>query len=465
MSALAFRLGEVLEVTGGRLVGEAPLESRLRGVGVDSRSIRPAELFVALPGQKHDGHDFVAEALARGAATALVERVPAGLVVADGAAGPPLVVVPSTLLALQALARRRRTVTRPIIITICGSVGKATTAELIQAVLGQDRPAEVREARSSPAIRVALAMANLAVEESFLILEVAPADEGEAEALLDLAPPEVVVVTSVEATLAKGARSAEQQGQLFERLVQSIPAAGALALNTDEPLAAQLTTRTSAAVWSYGLGANAAVRGERVASHGARGSELDLTIGHRRVHVRLRLVGQHSVHSALAAAAVGLSRGLDLSTVAERLQGALESPRVLLATGLNGSRLIDDSYSAGPESTLEALTLLASLGGRRIAVLGNLETEVEGAVPRYWKVGNRAAMTADLLVVVGEGTRHIADEARRVGMPEGAVLEADSPDQAIDLLRSRLRPGDHVLIKGAPQKALEQIARAIRLEG
>jgi UDP-N-acetylmuramoyl-tripeptide--D-alanyl-D-alanine ligase len=175
-------------------------------------------------------------------------------------------------------------------------------------------------------------------------------------------------------------------------------------------------------------------------------------------------VGLHSVHSALAAAAVGLAGGLELAQVVDGLQRAISAPRILVATALNGARLIDDSYSASAESTLEALSLLADLDGRKIAVLGNLDDERAGEA-EHWKVGNRAAMTVDLLLTVGERARQISEEARRLGLDPGAVHASGSPEEAISYLRPRLRPGDNVLVKGAPQAVLERIAQAIRLEG
>jgi UDP-N-acetylmuramoyl-tripeptide--D-alanyl-D-alanine ligase len=177
------------------------------------------------------------------------------------------------------------------------------------------------------------------------------------------------------------------------------------------------------------------------------------------------MLGLNSVHSALAAAGAGLADGIELRAIGAGLQTASPEPRIVVATGLNGSRIIDDSLNASPESGLEALNLLAQLDGRKVAVLGGMLGLDRSDAADHRKLGNRAARVVDALVTVGERGRLIADEARRMGLSGAAVFEAASADEATRYLRHRLRPGDYVLVKGAPELALDTVVQAIRLEG
>jgi UDP-N-acetylmuramoyl-tripeptide--D-alanyl-D-alanine ligase len=464
MEAAPLRLRDVVAATGGTLVGQAPAELVLPAVGSDSRTIPPGGLFVALEGRKHDGHDFVADAFAHGAGAALVERVPARAIATDGESGPPLIVVPATPAAVEALARQRWQASRGRLILICGSVGKQTTAELTSATLGRRGQVVGYAVPGGLPTDAALGLLQARTGLEQLVLEFTPATATQAEGLLALARPEVVVVTSLEPSGPENTGPPTEQVQALGRLVQAVPASGAVVLNSDDPTAPGLAESVAGTVWRYGLDPEAAVRAERISSHGVHGSELDLVIGSRRSHLKLPLVGLHSVHSALAAAAVGLAGGLELGQVIDGLQRAITSPRIVVSTALNGSRLIDDSYSASTESTLEALSLLADLGGRKIAVLGDVDVE-RADVAGHWKVGNRAAMTVSLLLTVGERARLIAEEARRLGLESAAVYASADAEEAVRYLRPRLRPGDNVLVKGAPRATLGRIARALRLEG
>jgi UDP-N-acetylmuramoyl-tripeptide--D-alanyl-D-alanine ligase len=236
-------------------------------------------------------------------------------------------------------------------------------------------------------------------------------------------------------------------------------------LNADDERARALAAATRASPVYFGLGPAADVRAASVVGRGRQGTELDLVVAHRTVHVRMPLLGLNSVHSALAAASVGLADGLELREIGAGLQTASPTTRILVATGLNGSRIIEDSYNASPESDLEALNLLADLSGRKIAVLGDMLGLGKLEATEHRKVGNRAASVVDSLVTVGERARLMADEARRMGLSGGATFEAATNEEAIDHLRRRLRPGDNVLVKGARELGMDTIVQALRLEG
>jgi UDP-N-acetylmuramoyl-tripeptide--D-alanyl-D-alanine ligase len=465
MTGSQLTLADVLAGTGGELRGAASPRLPLSAVCPDSRAVQPGALFVALRGRKHDGHAFVAEAFARGASAALVERVPAGDVLAEDSQGPPLVLTPSTLDALRSLARYWIDRHRAAAICIAGSVGKATAAELAAAVLSQRFEVLRAAAVKRPELAVPLALLRLRRDGTRIVLELGLSGDPDLAHLTGLVRPAVVAITNVQRNRLEPAVPLDELARPKAALVAALPAAGTAVLNADDELVRAMASPTGAAPIFYGLGPAAEVRAEGIVGRGLKGIEFDLAVARRNVHVRLPLLGLTSVHSALAAAAIGLADGLELREIGAGLQTASAAPRIIAATGLNGSRIIDDSYNASPESTLEALNLVAQLGGHKVAVLGDMLGLGCLEVLGHRKVGNRAALVCDALVTVGERARWIADEARRVGLPGEATFEARTNAQAIDYLRRRLRPGDVVLVKGSPEVGMQAIVQAIRLEG
>jgi UDP-N-acetylmuramoyl-tripeptide--D-alanyl-D-alanine ligase len=182
--------------------------------------------------------------------------------------------------------------------------------------------------------------------------------------------------------------------------------------------------------------------------------------------VHLPLLGAHSVHAALAAAAVALEERLTVSEIAEALHGLSPTLRLLVVDGINGSRIVDDSYNASPESVLAALNLLRELPGqRKIAVLGDMLELGSEEEPGHRRVGNRASAVLDMLIVYGPRSNATADEARRSGLRAAQIFEPETLEEIIDLLRAQLRPGDDVLVKGSLAMGMAAVVRGIRATG
>lgn len=465
MSTLSLTLRDVLDATGGRLQGQARLDLPLNGVQHDSRTIRPGALFVALRGPKHDGHHFIADAFARGAAAALVESIPGSAIFTVGEEGPPLVLVPRTDVALRELAAFWYRRVQSAVIVVSGSIGRSSTADLIAAVLRQQLVVQQASAVHRPELTVPLALLTIRPGTARLVLEMGPFAVAEVEQLLELLHPSSVVVTNIQRWHGEPDRPLDKLAEPRAALLAALTERDVAVLNADDALVRGLAARTRAPVILYGLDPGSPVRAENVLGRGVQGVVFDLVVGERRVYVRLPLLGLNCVHSALAAAAVGVAEGLELRAVGAGLQTSSPTPRIILATGLNGSRVLDDTYSAQPESALEALNLLATLDGRKIAVLGDMPGLGRLEAAGHQKVGNRAALVVDALVTVGERSRIIADEARRVSEGKLVVLETTSIAEAIACLQRLLRPGDNVLIKGSRGLGFDDIVQAVRLEG
>jgi UDP-N-acetylmuramoyl-tripeptide--D-alanyl-D-alanine ligase len=251
-----------------------------------------------------------------------------------------------------------------------------------------------------------------------------------------------------------------------QELVEELPSDGVAVLNADDARVAAMASATSARVVRYGVSESAEVRAEGIESRGLRGVEFDLLHQGQRRRVHLPLLGAHSVHAALAATAVGLEEHLSLSEIAEALHELSPTLRLLVVDGINGSRVVDDSYNASPESVLAALNLLRELPGRRkIAVLGDMLELGSEEEPGHRRVGIRASAVVDRLIVFGPRSHTTAREAIKAGLSSDRVVEADTHEQIVDLLRAELRPGDDVLVKGSLAMGMRAVVDGIQVQG
>ncbi len=455
----------------GAVAGEgSDVDLRFSRVVIDSRQIAPGSLFVALRGQKHDAHAFVAQALASGAAGALVERVPQDCAWAldPTAEGPPLIVVPSTLKALADMARFALDQHPGLdVVGITGSLGKTTTKEVVASVLSCRRSVLKSEGNLNSEIGLPVTVLNgLNRPHEIAVLEMGMYNVGDVRLLARLARPRIGVVTAVQPIHLERVGTIERIQQAKQELIEELPDNGVAVLNADDPRVAQMAGATRAKVVRYGVAPEADVRAEAIQSQGLRGVEFALLAQGKRRHVRLPLLGAHSVHAALAATAVALEEGLTLSEAAEALHELTPVLRLLIVEGINGSRIVDDSYNASPESVLAALNLLKELPGRRkIAVLGDMLELGSEEEPAHRRVGSRAALVLDRLITLGERSKITAEEARRGGLAADQVVQASSHDEVIEQLRRWLRPGDDVLVKGSLSMGMSAVVRGIRAQG
>lgn len=469
-------LADVVQATGGRLLGHGPTDLALSGVRLDSRRVEPGDLFVALDGPKHDGHAFVAEAFAQGARAALVTRVPPECPWAEDPTldGPPLVLVDDTTTALHRTAAARRAAQPARVVAIAGSVAAGTARELVAAVLGGLGPLVESDGALDPSYGVPLALLGLDARHRYAIVELTgrggEAEAGPIRGLAEIARPDVGVVMNVDPSGGGGDAVGEPgprpdaEARALE-LLAALPAGGTAVLNADDERVRAMAARTAAQTIFFGLGPNAEVFAIDVAGRGLGGTEFVLQFDGHSVRVVLPLIGHRSVHAALAAAAVGLTEGMAISAVAEGLVRASSSLRVVVARGVNGARIVDDTYDADVESTMAALNLLSELEGRKVAVLGDLLGLGRHEEAAHIKVGSRAARIADLLVTVGPRAATAAGEARRVGLDPSAVVETADHEAAVGELKRRLRPGDTVLVTGSRGMEMERVIAEIRVEG
>ena len=459
-----------------RLTDERPpeLERRPTKVVVDSRQVEPGGVFFAFPGERADGHDYVGDALERGAAMAVVQRrveVPVPVVdltpprpaLPEAWSVPVVVRVADTLQALHRLAAFWRRRHSPRVVGITGSVGKTTTKELVADVLAR-RYVTLRSERSyNNEIGLPLTLLRLTPEHERVVLEMGMYDVGEIADLARMALPHVGVVTIIHPVHLERAGSIERIVAAKTELVQALPPApeGVAILNHDDPRVLGMREATRARVFTYGLSPEADLWADEIEGLGLEGVRFRLHYQGETLHVKVPLLGRHSVHTALRAASVGLVEGLTWQEIVEGLRAPTSQLRLVAVPGPRGSTILDDTYNASPASTIAALNLLDDLSGRKIAVLGDMlelgEYEEEG----HRKVGVRAADVADILVTVGTRGRIIAEEAQAAGMDAERIHVLEDNEAVIRLLEGLVREGDVILVKGSRAMRMEEIVNGL----
>ena len=441
---------------------------------IDSRQVIPGSLFVAIPGENADGHDFIEEAFRRGASFALIQRdlnrtfrtIDLRAVLSIDALPPqdllpPLCLrVENTVTALQQIARYWRRKLDLRVVGITGSVGKSTTKEMVAEVLSTKYRTLKSPGNLNNEIGMPLTILRLSRGHERAVLEMGFYVPGEIAFLSDIALPQIGVVTNIGTVHAERAGSQEAIARGKAELVQALPPApeGVAILNFDDPWVRQMEEKTKARVFFYGLSREANLWADNVVGLGLEGIRFRLHYQGETLHVRIPLIGRHSVHTALRAAAVGLAEGMNWQEILEGLNQGHTQLRLAAVRSQTGALLLDDTYNASPESMLAALNLLDELGGRKVAVLGDMLELGPYERGGHEMVGLRAAQVANILLTLGERAHQIADAARRAGMKKTSVLEFNEFDPLIDWLKANLTKEDAVLIKGSHGLHMDRIA-------
>jgi UDP-N-acetylmuramoyl-tripeptide--D-alanyl-D-alanine ligase len=453
---LTLTAAELAAATGGRLVHSS--DRPIRGGAVDSRLVRPGNLFVALAGERTDGHRFLRAAVGAGATALLVNDLPGETVDLAAEGGPTIVAVPDALLGLHAVATAWRARFSPLVVGVTGSIAKTSTKEAIAAVLAERFVTLKSEGNANNEIGLPLTVLQMGPEHQAAVLEMGMYVGGEIAQLAAIARPKIGVVTAVREVHLSRIGSIDAVERAKAELMEALPEDGVAVLNADDPRVLRMRGRTAARALSYGFAADADVRAEDVASAGPDGMSFTLVSPTGRVVAFTPALGRHGVHNGLAAAAVGLAAGLDLDLIVAGLRRGWQAPHRDQLIRVGGLTVVDDSYNASPTSMIAALELLASLPGRHVAVLGVMRELGEAHERGHREVGSAAAGLADVVVVVGEEASGIAAGAAALG--EAVVPVADRA-AALAVLRELLRPGDVVLVKASRGAEFEWIVESL----
>jgi UDP-N-acetylmuramoyl-tripeptide--D-alanyl-D-alanine ligase len=466
-------LGDVLKAITNQEI--AAFDQVITDAAIDSRLVIPGSLFIALPGENVDGHDYIGEAFGRGALIALIEReVPSEFTVVDlrepvpdqefsGLVLPICLRVESSLDALQKIAKCWRERLDLRVIGITGSVGKSTTKELTAEVLGQRYRTIKNPGNLNNEIGLPVSLLKITEGHERAVLEMGFYVPGEIALLCEIAQPQVGVITNISQVHLERAGTMEAIVQGKGELIESLPPEpeGVAVLNYDDPLTRTMSERTQAKVMFYGLTPDADLWASDIRSLGLEGVRFVMHYGDESIYVRVPLLGRHSVHTALRAAAVGLIEDLSWEEIVSGLQSSQSQLRLVAVQGPNGALILDDTYNAAPPSTIAALNLLAELEGRRVAVLGDMLELGDFEERGHRMVGVRVAQVADELVTVGNRAQWIANEACLAGMPEDQVVILEDSQQAIEYLQDRVGENDVVLVKGSRGMRMDLIVAGL----
>ncbi|HUQ41296.1 MAG TPA: UDP-N-acetylmuramoyl-tripeptide--D-alanyl-D-alanine ligase [Candidatus Limnocylindrales bacterium] len=451
-----FTLEDLLDASGGRITsGSASPELQFTGGAFDSRIVAPGEVFFALRDQR-DGHEFAADALARGAGAAVVERHVEGT-----PHGAIVVQVASSLAALRALAERIRARRAIPAIGITGNVGKTTAKEAIAAALGARYRVLKTAASFNNEIGVPLTFLSQEPSHEVAVIEMGFYVPGEIADLCRLVQPRVGVITRIPERPVHFSRtpSVEAIARGKAELIESLPADGVALLNADDARVRGLAGRTKARVVLFGESPDADLRATDVRANGLDGLQFTASYEGETAGVSVPLPGRHVLFAALAALGAARAIGVPLDEAAVAL-GTLEGPRHRMEVRRTGQlTVIDDSYNASPAAVLAALAVLREVRGRRIAVIGDMLELGTMSADAHEEVGREAASSTDILVGVGELARTSVDAAKRAGLRETHVV-SDGAD-ALVLLKRLQRPGDTILVKGSHSLALDRLADAL----
>jgi UDP-N-acetylmuramoyl-tripeptide--D-alanyl-D-alanine ligase len=453
------------------------------GISIDSRSVAPGDLFVALAGPNHDGHDFVGQALQK-AAGALVSRdLPEGAV----PVGRTILRVEDTLAALQALARHLREARKLTVVAVTGSVGKTTTKEMAAGLLSSRFKTGRSQGNLNNAIGCPLEVARLAEDVEVAVLEMGMSTPGEIALLSELLRPDVAVVTAVAAVHVANFASLDDVMEAKGEILAGMDPKGTFVANADDPRSVAIGKRHSGRVASYGLSGSHDLfatatdveeTGARVAGRSA-GSRFSLRLGSGRADVTLALPGRHNVSNFLAAAAIAGVLGLTAREAAAAAPSLLASKhRGEVRELAGGGLLYDDSYNSSPVALAAAFDAFVKAAGtrRKVAVVGEM-LELGPESSRYHReAGRQIAARCDLLVAVRGPRSHasppgsedsaaaLVEGVREAGLPEESVRFAPDAAAATELVRGLLRPGDALFVKGSRGVALDRLVEALAPE-
>jgi len=459
------------------MLNAALAETEPAGFALDSRAIKAGELFVAIPGERVDGHQFVREVFEKGACAAMV--VHHGLPFASdlGDYAGRLLFVENTVCALQRLARRVIAGWHRPVVGVTGSAGKTTMKDLIAHCLGEagnvlKSTGNLNTGYGAPLVITRMISGGAKPSDyDFAVLEMGMSSFGEIARLVDIAPPEVGVVGNVGTAHIEFFGSQERIARAKAEMVDGVKPGGVAVLNADDPLVIGMRERRDdVAVISFGVSASASVRAREIAVAPSGGSRFVLETPDGDAEVTIPLIGRHNVYNALAAAAVASYFGASPEQIASRLATSEPSKmRGELMRFANGVTVIDDSYNSNPQALLQSVRAMIEVAasrasGRRVVAAGEM-LELGGHGPEMHRKCGRdiAALGVDVLI----GVRGLASElvAGALECPENAprlTSFCETPEEAAEMLVAGAVPGDVILVKGSRGVRMEIVVERLK---
>lgn len=463
MESPVLKTEEVIAATGGTLVRGNP-DGSFEGLSTDSRDLIMGNLFIPLTGERLDGHDFIPDAVKKGASGLLIQRGAKGM--PEGAFGDlSVILVDDTLRALGDIANLWRKKFSIPVVAVTGSSGKTTTKEMIAVVAGLSVNVLKSRGNYNNLVGLPLSLLELNAEHEIAVVEMGTSRRGEIERLATIAEPDIGVITNIGPAHLEGFGSVdavmEEKGALFSHIRDD----GVAIINRDDEFSRILADRWTGRNISFGIDENAFVRAERIFMRGERGVSFTLKIGETGKGVDMTVVGRHNIYNALACAAACRAMDIEYDLICEglsafrQIQGRMDIHRLR-----RGGAVIDDTYNANPASTIEALKTLNDLKGNNesIVIFGDMLELGEEAETLHEEIGRAMAETGvGSIFLRGDFSGSVARGAIEGGFREDHIYFVETPEMMMGELQSLLRGGDWILIKGSRGMRMEEFLHAI----
>jgi UDP-N-acetylmuramoyl-tripeptide--D-alanyl-D-alanine ligase len=444
-------LWRIAEFSGAK--GNVDQQLVATGYSIDSRTVNPGDLFIALQGDRFDGHDYVSAALEKGAVAAIVQTGKMN----NGDAR--LLHVDDTLRALQALGAAARRMWGKPVLAVTGSAGKTTTKELLAHLLMTRFRVMKSSGNLNNHIGMPLQLLKLEPEHDVAVVEMGMNHAGEIRALGTLAHHDLAVVTTVAPVHLEFFHSLADIARAKYEIIETLHPGGVAVLNADDDYVCQFSRDFHGKVVTFGVRRSADVCAHNIKLNGAEGSRFDLVVGSVREPVELRLVGEHNIYNALAATAAALERGVSPSQAAVALGTIQPGEKRGQVLEINGATVINDCYNSNPRALNAMIDTLASMkASRRILVAGEMLELGPTGEKLHRECGQHAAeKKIDMVIGVRGAARALVEAAAGAG---AQAVYMESPEQAGEWLARELRAGDAVLLKASRgvklEKALEK---------
>ena len=443
-------LDEICDCISGRGNGDIS-QYEVRGVGTDSRQISEGDLFFAIRGENFDGHDYVGEVLAKGAAGAVVERD-------IGVEDARIIFVDDVITALGRLAGYYRDELACTVIAVTGSNGKTTTREMIHHILSKRYRSRRSRKSFNNHIGVPLTILSSETEDEFLIVEAGSNHPGEIDYLGHIIKPDIAVITQISETHLEGMGSIGRIAAEKASLVRHVRAGGAIVVNGDNQMLLRLISHPEATVFSFGESAD---NDMRLSSIKVRQQGIDFEVN-GRFRFSLPVLGRHNAFNCLAAIVVARRCGFEMEEIAEDIKDFKLPDMRLAVRKINGITIINDAYNANPRSMLAGLGVLNEYpsSGRRIFCCGDMLELGEQAEGYHRQLGRHIGCSSiDMLIAVGNFAQKVAEEAISAGLPRKNVFVFSNAEQAGMRLKSLVAEGDVVLLKGSRGMKMEDMIK------
>ena len=464
---LVLTASEIANTTSGSLVSGNPV-TPVTGFSIDTRTISNGDLFLAIKGERYDGHAFVRQAISRGACGAVVSDTSIKTLDSDGQI-PILVHVENTVLALQSIAAsvRRRSGTKVVAIT--GSVGKTTTKEAIASLLEGEFEVFRNAGNFNNHIGLPLSLLELRRRPDVAVMELGMSHSGEISVLVALAEPELRVWTNVSEVHSEFFSSVDDIADAKAELLKGVTPETKVFANANDARVMARVERSSGRVITFGIDTDADVMAHSVRDRGLKGMEADLRTSVGETRIKTSLLGRGGLANIIASVAVALELGVPLSDVVRRAAKLSHPPgRGQISHLSNGVAVIDDSYNSSPAALIILLDTVrhAEWSGRRVAVFGEMLELGTKSTELHRSCGRAAAEAGldHLVTIGGDPVRALSDAAVVCGLSETAVTHVSDSQAAADLLMRLILPGDMVLVKGSRGIKTERIVERLRME-